>query len=488
MKRRNRLAMSAISVLFTLLASIFFIPSGASANQFFSTSQNLFTDTGYMLQYPSVSNGNLWITASRSGLSAIVYKYNSNSLSLVTKATLTNGEGECFAAQEYKGLLYIPAISNPGPYGSVTILNVTTLKQVAFINASSANLTALLQAVIDRQRGNMYFGADPHNGKLGFYSVPLSRTLDHSAYNFVTIASDPDNRNSESQVVIWNGVVYVLTCSGYVDGAAQGIVRTRLYHSSDLVNWVMDWEVTGMNSNKGLGGYFSHITASSDYLMCGYLRDTTGVTTYRFNYISENGTSWTEVNSNVVESGAEDHPTVNAISSDLFIWETSAREASNVVLPHQISVFNATSKTLTSLLQEGNGYNDRWIGIDANNLKLYIANCYDYSQGLANPRSQILQLSWNFPIETPKYLSDAFFTLTNVTVNSGGSGYTTPHVLLVGGGGTGATAVARVSQGVIIGIILTNPGSGYTSAPTVVIRDPSPRAKRASATINYVSP
>ena len=81
-----------------------------------------------------------------------------------------------------------------------------------------------------------------------------------------------------------------------------------------------------------------------------------------------------------------------------------------------------------------------------------------------------------------------FFTLTNVTVNSGGTGYTTPHILLVGGGGSGATAVARVSQGVIIGIILTNPGSGYTSAPTVVIRDPSPRAKGASATINYVSP
>lgn len=406
MKGKNRIAISAIGVLFMMLAPIFLISSGASANQFFSTSQNLFTDTGYMLQYPSVSNGNLWITASRSGLSAIVYKYNSNSLSLVTKTTLTNGEGECFTAQEYKGLLYIPAISNPGPYGSVTILNATTLKQVAFINASSANLTALLQAVIDDQRGNMYFGADPHNGKLGFYSVSLSQTLDSSAYNFVTIAPDPDNRNSESQVVIWNGVIYVLTCSGYVDGTAQGIVRTRLYHSPDLVNWVMDWEVTGMNSNKGLGGYFSHITASSDYLICGYLRDTIGVTTYRFNYISENATLWTEVNSNVTESGAEDHPTVNAISPDLFIWETSAREASNVVTPHQISVFNATSKTLTSLLQEGNGYNDRFVGIDAINLKLYIANCYDFSKGLSYPRSQILQLSWNFPIEIPKYLLD----------------------------------------------------------------------------------
>ena len=64
---------------------------------------------------------------------------------------------------------------------------------------------------------------------------------------------------------------------------------------------------------------------------------------------------------------------------------------------------------------------------------------------------------------------------------SGGSGYTTPAIILSGGGGTGATATARVSNGVIFGIVLTNPGTGYTSAPSVSIRDPSPRAKGASA-------
>jgi hypothetical protein len=78
--------------------------------------------------------------------------------------------------------------------------------------------------------------------------------------------------------------------------------------------------------------------------------------------------------------------------------------------------------------------------------------------------------------------------LTGASVISGGSGYTTPHVLLVGGGGTGATATASVSQGVIFGIVLTNPGSGYTSPPTIVFRDPSPRAKGAVVTINYASP
>jgi subtilase family serine protease len=74
------------------------------------------------------------------------------------------------------------------------------------------------------------------------------------------------------------------------------------------------------------------------------------------------------------------------------------------------------------------------------------------------------------------------FAITGFNVLSGGSGYTTPHVFLSGGGGIGAAATARVSQGVVIGLVLTNPGSGYTSTPTVSLRDPSPRAKEAVIT------
>jgi hypothetical protein len=88
---------------------------------------------------------------------------------------------------------------------------------------------------------------------------------------------------------------------------------------------------------------------------------------------------------------------------------------------------------------------------------------------------------------TPTFntIQSSSLSLTGVIVTSGGSGYTTPHVLLIGGGGTGATAVARISQGVVIGVVLTNPGSNYTSPPTVIFKDPSPRAKGAIATVNY---
>jgi hypothetical protein len=72
--------------------------------------------------------------------------------------------------------------------------------------------------------------------------------------------------------------------------------------------------------------------------------------------------------------------------------------------------------------------------------------------------------------------------ITGFNLVNGGSGYTTPTVILTGGGGSGAAATARVSNGVVLDLVLTNAGTGYTSAPTVIIRDPSPRAQGASAT------
>lgn len=50
---------------------------------------------------------------------------------------------------------------------------------------------------------------------------------------------------------------------------------------------------------------------------------------------------------------------------------------------------------------------------------------------------------------------------------TGGSGYTAaPIVEISGGGGSGATARAIVTDGAVTGIEITNPGTGYVSAPT----------------------
>ena len=58
--------------------------------------------------------------------------------------------------------------------------------------------------------------------------------------------------------------------------------------------------------------------------------------------------------------------------------------------------------------------------------------------------------------------------LRQITMSSGGSGYTTsPTVNFSGGSGTGAQGVAVLQGGSISRVIITDPGIGFTSAPTV---------------------
>lgn len=78
------------------------------------------------------------------------------------------------------------------------------------------------------------------------------------------------------------------------------------------------------------------------------------------------------------------------------------------------------------------------------------------------------------------YLSGAAATSTGfvktggqvreVHIDNPGSNYTSaPTITFTGGGGTGAAATATVAGGEIIAITITNMGSGYTSAPTVSV-------------------
>jgi hypothetical protein len=75
--------------------------------------------------------------------------------------------------------------------------------------------------------------------------------------------------------------------------------------------------------------------------------------------------------------------------------------------------------------------------------------------------------------------------VVHVGVTSGGSGYgSIPLVSFTGGGGSSAAATATISGGVVTGITVTNVGSSYTSAPTVVL---TPRSKTGIdvSDINY---
>jgi uncharacterized repeat protein (TIGR03803 family) len=67
------------------------------------------------------------------------------------------------------------------------------------------------------------------------------------------------------------------------------------------------------------------------------------------------------------------------------------------------------------------------------------------------------------------------------TLTSGGSGYATiPAVSITGGGGSGAEAVAVVSNGLVTMVNVMDAGYGYTNAPTITIAPPPPPATALS--------
>lgn len=65
-------------------------------------------------------------------------------------------------------------------------------------------------------------------------------------------------------------------------------------------------------------------------------------------------------------------------------------------------------------------------------------------------------------------LTGGLRSVGDVVITNSGSGYTSaPTVAFTGGGGTGAAATATVTNGVVSSITITNVGSGYTSTPTI---------------------
>src|ERR1700676_642503 len=77
----------------------------------------------------------------------------------------------------------------------------------------------------------------------------------------------------------------------------------------------------------------------------------------------------------------------------------------------------------------------------------------------------------------------------SIVLSNVGSGYTSaPTVTLTGGGGSGATAVAAISPtGGVTSVTLTSAGSGYTAAPTVAFSAPPAGGTTAAATVNFTS-
>ncbi len=90
-------------------------------------------------------------------------------------------------------------------------------------------------------------------------------------------------------------------------------------------------------------------------------------------------------------------------------------------------------------------------------------------------------VGWSDGTAAPTYGSP----VDAVTVDAGGTGYTSPTVTFSAPedpNGTTATGVATVDAGVITAITITDPGSGYQAAPTVTITGTGTGATASAST------
>ena len=112
------------------------------------------------------------------------------------------------------------------------------------------------------------------------------------------------------------------------------------------------------------------------------------------------------------------------------------------------------------------------LGLPANSINIAPSNIE-----IRKDTAGTLSTSVTFATATGTSMIDTNGAVTGVTVPSGQGGFgyqTPPTVTLSGGGGTGATGTAILTNGVVTGVNITNVGSNYTSAPTVTFSSPTP--------------
>jgi hypothetical protein len=82
-------------------------------------------------------------------------------------------------------------------------------------------------------------------------------------------------------------------------------------------------------------------------------------------------------------------------------------------------------------------------------------------------------------------INPAAKSVQSVQIVNPGYGYTTtPGVRFIGGGGSGAAAIATIGDGIVGVITVTNPGSGYAIAPSIVFSGISTVSAAATAILS----
>ena len=96
----------------------------------------------------------------------------------------------------------------------------------------------------------------------------------------------------------------------------------------------------------------------------------------------------------------------------------------------------------------------------------------------------IPRVDWQSNVIYDQFDDEYCDEVQGLNIISGGFGYADPPTItLSGGGGTGATAAAVITEGAVTAIELTNKGRGYTSPPTVTISGGGGEGAEAEAVI-----
>jgi hypothetical protein len=274
------------------------------------------------------------------------------------------------------------------------------------------------------------------------------------AYNFYLNATDNLNNKAQSNTATIN-VYSQPTVTINPTSVNMTIGNKQQFNSTvtgGLTPYTYQWYLNGSQVSSATGNAWTfNATTAGTYII--YLKIADNLTAISQ---SNNATARVEppITVNITPTQVEMHVGQN---------QTFSSFVSGGTLPYAYQWYLNGSQ-----ISNANSINWTFIPTSAGNFIIYL-RVSDNNNAIAQSNNVTI------PVGTTS-------VITGFNVQNGGSGYTTPAVILTGGGGTGATATARVSNGVIFGMVLTSPGGGYTSAPTVIIRDPNPRAKGAAAT------
>ena len=149
--------------------------------------------------------------------------------------------------------------------------------------------------------------------------------------------------------------------------------------------------------------------------------------------------------------------------------------SSNVVSLHSVSlsISNVASDIVIAMLENGAC---QYVNLTAGNILGNIANASTFSNsGVQVTQWKNERALFIDPVKGYKTWNGANLvsvgSVLSVTITSGGSGYTSAPNVVIGtpgeAGGVQATATATLSGNAVSSVTITNPGSGYTSAPNV---------------------